>query len=97
MLKGDGADLMRIFRMNKPEWGFIALGCLASLVSGGVQPAFAVIFSKVIAVFSICVREEQRTEIIMYCWLFAGIGVITFFSNFLQVCYNHILSGLGIY
>lgn len=74
-----------MFMMNKPEWSFIALGCLASLVSGGVQPAFAIVFSKVIAVFSKCDREEQKRDIILYCILFVVFGVVTLISNFFQV------------
>ena len=76
---------MRIFRMNKPEWGFIILGCFASLISGGVQPAFAIVFSKVLAVFSLCTREEQEEQITLYVWLFVAFGFITLASNFLQV------------
>lgn len=79
---------MRIFRMNKPEWGFIILGCFASLISGGVQPAFAIVFSKVLAVFSLCTREEQEEQITLYVWLFVAFGFITLASNFLQVYFD---------
>lgn len=86
-IKGKGADFKRMFMMNRPEWGFIVLGCLASIVSGGVQPAFAIVFSKVIAVFSICDRDEQRKTIQLYCILFVVLGVLTLLSNFFQVCF----------
>jgi hypothetical protein len=36
--------------MNKPEWIYIFFGCLASLVQGGIQPAFGIILSKAINV-----------------------------------------------
>lgn len=71
--------------MNKPEWIFIAIGCLASIVSGGVQPAFAIVFSKVIAVFSLCERSEQEKKITLYVILFVVFGIVTLISNFLQV------------
>ena len=35
---------------NKPEWYLIAIGCLGSIVNGGSQPAFAVVFSKILSV-----------------------------------------------
>lgn len=87
-IKGQSADLKRMFMMNKPEWGFIVMGCLASIVSGGVQPAFAVVFSKVIAVFSLCERSEQEKKVTLYCILFVVFGVATLCSNFLQVLYT---------
>lgn len=74
-----------MFKMNKPEWGFILLGCLSSIVSGGVQPAFAVVFSKVIAVFSLCDRDEQEKRITLYVILFVVFGIVTLISNFFQV------------
>jgi len=40
----------RIMQMSAPEWYFILLGCLGSLVFGGVQPSFAVIFSNIVGV-----------------------------------------------
>lgn len=36
--------------MNKPEWVFIFFGCIASIVQGGLQPAFGVVLSKAISV-----------------------------------------------
>jgi hypothetical protein len=42
--------LRMVFELNRPEFHFIAIGCLASLVSGAIQPAFAVVFSKATAV-----------------------------------------------
>ena len=42
--------MARILQLSKPELSYIIFGCLASLVSGGVNPAFAIVFSKVINV-----------------------------------------------
>lgn len=42
--------MKRVFKLNKPEWMFIVLGCLSAIISGGVQPAFGVILSRAIAV-----------------------------------------------
>lgn len=40
----------RILALNKPEWLYVLLGVIAAAVSGGVHPAFAVIFGKIIGV-----------------------------------------------
>ncbi len=42
--------LLRIMKMNRKETPFIILGCLASLVNGTSQPAFALIFAEMLAV-----------------------------------------------
>uniref|UniRef100_A0A663MRA2 ABC-type xenobiotic transporter n=1 Tax=Athene cunicularia TaxID=194338 RepID=A0A663MRA2_ATHCN len=41
----------RILALNKPEWLYILLGVIAAAVSGGVHPAFAVLFGKIIGDF----------------------------------------------
>jgi ABC-type multidrug transport system fused ATPase/permease subunit len=62
----------------------ILIGCVSCIITGGIQPGFSVIFSRVINVFSICDRQEQEKQIVLYCILFASIGVIAFFSNIVQ-------------
>ena len=77
--------MLKVLAMNKPEWYFIIIGCFASLISGAVQPAFSIVFSKAIAVFSECDENKQRESITLYSILFIVFGVSTFFSNILQV------------
>lgn len=36
--------------MNAPEWPYILLGSLGAIMNGGVQPAFAIIFSEILGV-----------------------------------------------
>jgi ATP-binding cassette subfamily B (MDR/TAP) protein 1 len=43
-------NMLRVFALNAPEWLFIIFGCIASVVSGAVQPAFSIILSKAVAV-----------------------------------------------
>ena len=44
------ADMGRVMKMNSPEWYLILIGCLAALLSGAVQPVFALIFSNILGV-----------------------------------------------
>ena len=44
-------DMMRVMKMNSPEWHYIVLGCLCAIVSGIIQPAFAVIFAEILTVW----------------------------------------------
>jgi len=44
------SSLGRILKLNKPETIYIILGCIGSLVNGGVMPGFAIIFSEILGV-----------------------------------------------
>jgi hypothetical protein len=41
---------LSIMKMNKPEWLWIVIGCLACICNGGAQPAFGIVLSKLISV-----------------------------------------------
>ncbi|ESO94117.1 hypothetical protein LOTGIDRAFT_145119, partial [Lottia gigantea] len=76
----------RLIKTNSPEWYFILVGCFASLLNGGVQPAFAIIFAEVLGV------KERNKEVQMYSLLLVGIGIISLVMMFLQ-SYMFSLSG----
>ncbi|KAG1947910.1 ATP-dependent translocase ABCB1 [Pimephales promelas] len=77
-------SFLTVLKLNKPEWPYMVVGVLCATINGGMQPAFAVIFSKIIAVFAEIDQNviRQRTE--LYSLLFAAIGVLSFFTLFLQ-------------
>lgn len=74
----------RVMAMNKPELGYIILGCIAAGVNGGAQPVFAIIFADVLNVFSGTDREKQEADIILYSLLFVAIGAALFVANIVQ-------------
>ena len=41
-------DSVRVMRMNLPEWPYILLGLLGSIVMGGAMPVYAILFGEVI-------------------------------------------------
>jgi ATP-binding cassette subfamily B (MDR/TAP) protein 1 len=43
-------SLKRLLAYNNPEWYFIVLGCISSIVSGAIMPAFAIVLSEVVTV-----------------------------------------------
>ena len=44
------AKLVRMVKLNSPEWMFILLGCIGAAVFGCNQPAFSLLFSDIIGV-----------------------------------------------
>ncbi|XP_012936337.1 ATP-dependent translocase ABCB1 isoform X2 [Aplysia californica] len=77
------APFSRLLKMNAPEWHFILLACFGSIINGGVQPAFAVIFSEILKVFSDTPSEQERL-IKIYALIFVGIGVVSLVTMFIQ-------------
>nr|XP_032831471.1 ATP-dependent translocase ABCB1-like [Petromyzon marinus] len=74
----------QILAMNRPEWHFLVIGVVAAIVSGGVQPAFAVFFAKIIGVFNEPDPQVKSTKTITYSLIFLLLGAISFVSYFLQ-------------
>ncbi|XP_077175914.1 bile salt export pump isoform X1 [Paroedura picta] len=78
------ANVTRILKYNAPEWPYMVLGSLGAAGNGAVNPLYALLFSQIIGTFSIPDAKEQRTQIDNICVLFVLVGVVSFFTQFLQ-------------
>ncbi|XP_075067977.1 ATP-dependent translocase ABCB1 isoform X2 [Mixophyes fleayi] len=76
-------SFLKIMRLNKPEWPYFVVGVICAIINGGLQPAFAIIFSKIIGVFA-GPDEEMRSKSSMFSLLFLALGGISFVTFFLQ-------------
>ncbi|NXX40239.1 ABCBB protein, partial [Tricholaema leucomelas] len=74
----------RILKYNASEWPYMVLGTLAAAVNGAVSPLYALLFSQILGTFSILDAEEQSNQINGVCLLFVAIGILSFFTQFLQ-------------
>uniref|UniRef100_A0A803VJC5 Bile salt export pump n=1 Tax=Ficedula albicollis TaxID=59894 RepID=A0A803VJC5_FICAL len=74
----------RILKYNASEWPYLVLGSLAAAVNGAVNPLYALLFSQILGTFSILDEEKQRNQINGVCVLFVLVGVVSFFTQFLQ-------------
>uniref|UniRef100_A0A8C6NBD7 Bile salt export pump n=1 Tax=Melopsittacus undulatus TaxID=13146 RepID=A0A8C6NBD7_MELUD len=77
-------SLTRILKYNASEWPYMVLGSIAAAVNGAVSPLYALLFSQILGTFSILDEEEQRTQINGTCLLFVLVGILSFFTQFLQ-------------
>merc|ERR1719419_73972 len=66
-------DTARIVKMNLPEWPYVLIGLLGSIVMGGAMPVYAILFGEVLGVPKLS-SEEARTESVYYCSLFVAAG-----------------------
>uniref|UniRef100_H2ZPT2 Bile salt export pump n=1 Tax=Ciona savignyi TaxID=51511 RepID=H2ZPT2_CIOSA len=70
----------RIIAMNKPEWYYMAAGCVFAAIAGAADPVNAILFAEVLTVFSLSDVEEQKSKATLYALLFVGVGVIVFIA-----------------
>ncbi|KAM6338977.1 ATP-binding cassette sub-family B member 5 [Podargus strigoides] len=74
----------RILTLNKPEWLYVLLGVVAAAISGGVHPAFAVIFGKIIGAFQETDPEKRSKNTLVLSLMFLLLGVITLATYIIQ-------------
>ncbi|KAM9486776.1 bile salt export pump-like isoform 1-T2 [Clarias gariepinus] len=80
----ESAPVARILKYNQPEWPYMVFGSLGAALNGAVNPTYALLFSQIIGTFAIRNLDEQREQINGICVLFVSVGVMSFFSQFLQ-------------
>uniref|UniRef100_A0A8K9Y170 Bile salt export pump n=1 Tax=Oncorhynchus mykiss TaxID=8022 RepID=A0A8K9Y170_ONCMY len=78
------APVTRILKYNAPEWPYMLFGTIGAAVNGGVNPVYSLLFSQILATFSIPDPEAQRREINGICMFFVLVGVTSFITQMLQ-------------
>ncbi|XP_028607313.2 ATP-dependent translocase ABCB1 isoform X1 [Podarcis muralis] len=77
-------SFLKIMKLNVSEWPYFLVGTFSAIINGALQPAFSVIFSEIIGIFTLndpgIVREKSN----MYSLLFLALGAISFVTFFLQ-------------
>ncbi|XP_069318512.1 phosphatidylcholine translocator ABCB4 isoform X2 [Eulemur rufifrons] len=77
-------SFLKVLKLNKTEWPYFVVGTVCAVANGGLQPAFSVIFSEMIAVFGPGDDAVKQHKCNMFSLLFLGLGIISFFTFFLQ-------------
>uniref|UniRef100_A0A8C6V1U9 ATP binding cassette subfamily B member 1 n=1 Tax=Neogobius melanostomus TaxID=47308 RepID=A0A8C6V1U9_9GOBI len=71
-------------RLNLSELPYIVVGIICATINGAMQPLFAIVFSKIITVFTITDDEIVRERATFFSLMFAVIGGVSFVTMFLQ-------------
>jgi hypothetical protein len=80
--------LIEILKINRSEWFYLCLGCLSSLIYGGIIPGFALLFAELFALFVEPDYQKQELQsrnysiIIFFIGIFGGICQMIFTSTF---------------
>nr|XP_029135368.1 bile salt export pump-like [Labrus bergylta] len=78
------APVARILKYNIPEWPYMLFGSFGAAINGGVNPVYSLLFSQILATFSVTDPVVQRREIDGICLFFVMVGVVSFFTQMLQ-------------
>ncbi|XP_070786932.1 bile salt export pump-like isoform X2 [Enoplosus armatus] len=78
------APVARILKYNIPEWPYMLFGSFGAAINGGVNPVYSLLFSQILATFSVTDPVAQRKEIDSICLFFVMVGVVSFFTQTLQ-------------
>ncbi|GFO14578.1 multidrug resistance protein 1 [Plakobranchus ocellatus] len=74
----------RVFKLNKPEWLFVFLGCVASFANGAMQPIWSLVLAEAIEAFSHESKSHQKDKMRTLSLYSLGIGMANFLTYFLQ-------------
>ncbi|XP_065439382.1 ATP-dependent translocase ABCB1-like isoform X4 [Chrysemys picta bellii] len=74
----------RILALNKPEWLHIFFGVIAAAFSGGLHPAFSVLFGKIIGAFQETDPEKRSKNTTLLSLMFLVLGVISLVTHIIQ-------------
>uniref|UniRef100_A0A8C8SGP0 ATP binding cassette subfamily B member 4 n=1 Tax=Pelusios castaneus TaxID=367368 RepID=A0A8C8SGP0_9SAUR len=77
-------SFLKVMKLNKTEWPYFIVGTLSAIINGALQPAFAIIFSEIIAIFAETDKTFVRKQSNLYALLFLALGIISFVTFFLQ-------------
>uniref|UniRef100_A0A8C6MNP3 Multidrug resistance protein 1 n=1 Tax=Moschus moschiferus TaxID=68415 RepID=A0A8C6MNP3_MOSMO len=75
----------RILKLNITEWPYFVVGVFCAIINGGLEPAFSVILSRIIGIFTRDEDDEtKRQNSNLFSLLFLILGIIYFITFFLQ-------------
>ena len=74
----------RLLEKNKPEAGYIFIGCLASICVASMTPIVAILFGKVLSILGDHDATQARADSIYYALIFLGLGVLAALSQLVQ-------------
>ncbi|CAF1305591.1 unnamed protein product [Adineta ricciae] len=67
--------IFKITKLNFPEWHYLLIGEIASLIFGAIMPAFALVFANVFGALAETDQQKQEDEIRTYTYTIFLIGL----------------------
>ncbi|CAF1658203.1 unnamed protein product, partial [Adineta ricciae] len=68
-------SLMKLFKLNAPEWPYLLIICLTGILCGGCYPAFAYSLAETINSFQECSISAQMNRVIVFTRIIFILGI----------------------
>ncbi|UJR23295.1 hypothetical protein I4U23_026311 [Adineta vaga] len=81
----DSNTTLSIFKMNKPEWLLITLGCIAAFFNGALEPTSAIVQTKLVTAFEECDKDVQARQVLICSLIYVGFGICGFIVQSSQI------------
>ncbi|CAF1188857.1 unnamed protein product [Adineta steineri] len=75
--------LFQMLKFNRPEWHWILIGCIASLLFGVIQPASAYLYSGIYGSFAESNEDKQKRLMNLFTIGILFVGVVSGLSQFI--------------
>ena len=78
------SKVWQLLKLNRPEWGYGALGCVGSVLCGLLNPFFALILSNVLTAYYNSNFSQMRHDIFTWAMVFIGLAGVSIIGYFTQ-------------
>ncbi|KAG0587384.1 hypothetical protein KC19_2G160800 [Ceratodon purpureus] len=92
LVRPPSATMWRLLKINRPEWGYGALGCVGSALSGLMFPALALILSNVLYAYYKTDHSEMQKEVSKYAFILIGLSGVSIICYFTQNFFFGVMS-----
>ncbi|CAG8461734.1 6731_t:CDS:2 [Paraglomus occultum] len=83
--KNKKTPLGRIFRLNRPEAGIMAIGAVGSIINGAIMPLFSLVFSTILNIFShVDDLHKMQHDANFWAGMFVVLAGTAFLANTAQ-------------
>ena len=86
------SKVWQLLQVNRPEWGYGALGCVGSVFAGVLNPAFALIISNCLYAYYNTDYSVMKSDISKYALVFVGLAGVAIIGHFCQHFFFGIMS-----
>ncbi|XP_068902279.1 ATP-dependent translocase ABCB1-like [Tenebrio molitor] len=80
-----GSSIISILKVNRPEWFYILVGCITSVITGSALPVYGLVFGDIIGVLADDNDSYVREQSNLFSLYFVIIGIVTGVATFFQM------------
>ena len=74
----------RIWEYSRPEWKFVAVGSVASIIKGTIFPLLSIVFTKMIVCWYLPNTDQIRSDSLMWSFMFYGLAFASLLTETVQ-------------